>query len=78
MKAATFNLSMPRELLKRMDLEAAREARSRSEFIREAVRGYLDRKARWNSLFSLGDQATRRGKIIPGDVESAIREARRA
>jgi len=43
-KARPVNLTIPQELLDQIDRAAALENRSRSEFIREAVRGYMREK----------------------------------
>ena len=41
---AKVMLSLPQELLKEIDQSAMAEHRSRSEFVREAVRSYLEEK----------------------------------
>jgi hypothetical protein len=35
-------------------VDAKEEARSRSELIREAARAYIEKKAKWRSIFSYG------------------------
>jgi Arc/MetJ-type ribon-helix-helix transcriptional regulator len=76
MKPPSINLSLPRKLLNRADREAERESRSRSELMREALRAHLDRKARWESIFSFFDGQTRKLRLKPQDVENAIGEVR--
>ena len=76
----TVNVSFQRELLAEIDAEAKREARSRSELLREAARMYVQRQRRWESLFALGDEATRTLGTAEGDVSTeiaAFREERR-
>jgi len=51
MKSSTVNISFSDDLLKKIDRVAREESRSRSELIREAARGYIDRKRRWKQIF---------------------------
>lgn len=74
----TVNVSFPTVLLKRMDRVAKREARSRSELLREAVRLYVERKQRWERIFAFGHQHARRQGLKPRDVESLIDTYRRS
>jgi len=75
-KTSTINLSIPRDLLERADREAKRESRSRSEIMRDALRVYLDRRARWADIFAYGDAQVKKLGLKPEDVEEAIREVR--
>ena len=79
MAATTVNISFQTELLADIDAEAKREARSRSELLREAARMYVERQHRWDSVFSLGDETTRKRKLMEADVReevSAFRQKR--
>jgi len=76
MKAVTLKLSMPRELLRRADAAAVREARSRRELIREAVRDYLERRSRWDAIFAIGERAVTHNRLTSSDVNRAVRETR--
>lgn len=51
---STVNIAFQRELLRDIDQVAKEESRSRSEFIREAARTYIQRKRRWADVFSMG------------------------
>ena len=42
MQTQLINFTIPKKLLRKVDLTAQRELRSRSELLREAVRRYLD------------------------------------
>lgn len=75
---STINLSISGELLKKVDRVAERENRSRSEVFREAVRGYVERRARWEAIFLFAERHGRGRGLREKDVERAIREARRA
>ncbi len=72
----TVNVSLPSSLLKAMDRVAKQEARNRSELLREAIRQYVERKRRWEQLFTFWQQEARRAKLTPADVEQAIAEVR--
>jgi metal-responsive CopG/Arc/MetJ family transcriptional regulator len=52
MNTQTFNISLPRELVKRVDQLAKKEYRSRSSFIREALRIYLIKAEEENRIFA--------------------------
>lgn len=73
----TVNISFQDKLLAEIDAEAEREARSRSELLREAARLYVRRQRQWSDLFALGDRASARAGITEADVSKEIRAARR-
>ena len=80
MPATTVNISFQSELLADIDAEARREARSRSELLREAARLYVERQRRWDSVFQLGDDIVRREGVGEVDVQreiAAFRQERR-
>ena len=52
MSTVTVNISFQDRLLADIDRIAQRESRSRSELLREAARIYIERKERWNRIFS--------------------------
>lgn len=73
MLTQAFNIALPRELVRRVDLVAKNEYRNRSELIREAVRVYLEDKLRWSALFRTGERAARRlGLTSEADVDAAV------
>ena len=51
MKTQTVNIAFSDELLKDIDAVSHEEARSRSEFIREAARAYIAKKRVWKGIF---------------------------
>jgi CopG family transcriptional regulator/antitoxin EndoAI len=76
-KSSTVNISFSDELLKKIDQVAREESRSRSELIREAARGYIERKRRWKQIFEFGKMnATGKGIAEP-DIETEIAAYRR-
>ena len=77
MAATTVNISFQPELLSDIDAEARREARSRSELLREAARLYVERQRRWDSVFRLGDATARENGLTGADVAAEIAAFRR-
>lgn len=72
MKSNTVNISFNDELLNQIDQVAREESRSRSELIREAARGYIERKRRWKQVFNLGKMKVTKQGIVASDIESEI------
>lgn len=54
MNMQTLNISLPRDLVKRVDELARKEYRNRSELIRQALRVYLIDKYEWKDLSTYG------------------------
>lgn len=77
MDTATINLSLPKKLLSQIDQQSKKEARSRSELIREATRNYLKRIAAWDAIFKYGrKKAKELGIKSEKDVYRMIQEYR--
>lgn len=57
MQTQTLNISLPKDLVKRVDEVANKEYRNRSELIREAVRRYLEDQKEWQQIFKAGEKA---------------------
>jgi len=76
-KTSTVNISFREELLEEIDDVARAESRSRSELIREAARMYIERKRRWDAIFSTADQMVAASNTKEGDVLSEIKKQRR-
>lgn len=68
MSVSTVNISFQEELLDRIDRTARAEARSRSELIREAARLYIERKQKWESIFSYGESLSRQESFTEADI----------
>ena len=77
MKSSTVNISFNDGLLKLIDQVAREESRSRSELIREAARGYIERKRRWKQVFNLGKMKVTKHGIVESDIECEIAAYRR-
>lgn len=76
MDTRIINVSLPFKLLKLADQVAEKEARSRSELFREAIRSYVIRKTNWNELFSYAEGKAKKMKIKEKDIESIVKSYR--
>ncbi|GAB6061380.1 MAG: ribbon-helix-helix protein, CopG family [Candidatus Dadabacteria bacterium] len=77
MRSVTVNISFPPELLALIDEEARQEAKSRSEFLREAVRAHIERQRRWRRIFEFGDRLREDRGLTPEDVDREVEAVRR-
>lgn len=59
MQTQTFNIALPKELVKKVDAKAKKEYKNRSELIREALRVYLEDWSDWEEIFRTGEKAMR-------------------
>jgi len=76
MAVSTVNISFQDDLLFQIDQIAQNEARTRSELIREAARLYIERKKKWESIFSYGRSLAEKYKFTEDDVNMEIKEYR--
>lgn len=72
MDTQIVNISLPAQLLKLVDSVAQKEARSRSDLVREAIRSYVLRRKAWDTIFSYGEKQARKMKIKETDIPSLI------
>ena len=77
MSTKTVNISFQDSLLSEMDRVARSESRSRSELVREAVRMYIERRDRWNSIFALTKNRIAKTKVAENDVLEEIQAYRK-
>ncbi len=77
MKTSTVNISFNKELLKLIDQTALSESRSRSELIREAARMYIERKDRWEKIFTYGEKQATEKELKEEDILNEIKQNRR-
>lgn len=73
-----MTVSLPPELAREVDRVARKERRSRSELFREALRQYIDRRERWDEIFSYGERRARRVGVQESDVAEIVKRRRRA
>lgn len=78
MSTTTVNIAFQESLLQDIDRAAQAEARSRSEFLREAARAYIQRKERWAEVFALGRKIAARKALTAEDVSREIGAYRRS
>jgi metal-responsive CopG/Arc/MetJ family transcriptional regulator len=76
MAVSTVNISFQEELLSQIDQIAQKEARTRSELIREAARIYIERKRKWESIFAYGESISSKYKFTEEDVNKEIQKYR--
>lgn len=72
MQTQTFNIALPKELVKKVDEAAKREYRNRSELIREALRVYLKDMEEWEDLFKYGRRVGKRMGLKSEDAVNKI------
>ena len=72
MSNVTVNISFQDTLLRDIDRVARAETRTRSEFLREAARAYIQRKERWGGIFSMGRKIAQAKHLTPDDVAREI------
>ena len=72
MKTLTINISFKPELLSQIDQIAEKESRSRSELIREAIRMYIQRKNKWDSIFEFSKKQVIKLNLKRSDIEKEI------
>ena len=77
MQTQTFNIALPKSLVKKVDELAKKEYRNRSELIREALRVYLSKTERWEKILQTGKEYGRKlGVKTEEDVVRIISEYR--
>ena len=72
-KTITFSLS--EEMAYRVDEAMRRLGQSRSEFLREAARRYIE-ECEWRQLLQYGEERARGQEISPEDVGRLVEEYR--
>ena len=78
MANVTVNISFQDALLGDIDRVARSEARSRSEFLREAARTYIRRRKRWAGILAMGREIAKKRGLTPGDVPKEIKVYRKS
>ena len=76
MAISTVNISFQDDLLNQIDQIAQNEARTRSELIREAARLYIEKKKKWESIFTYGENLAAKYKLTEEDVNEEIKKCR--
>ena len=77
MNTQTLNIALPDDLVKKVDSLAKKEFRNRSELIREALRSYINNKAKWENIFTYGKSVGKKlGIKSEEDVNKIVEEYR--
>jgi len=76
MAVSTVNISFQEDLLGQIDIVAKKEARTRSELIREAARIYIEKKKKWESIFTYGESISSKYNFSENDVNEEIQKYR--
>lgn len=71
-----LTLSLPPEMLKKVERIAKEENRTRSELFREALRQYIASKERWREIRKWGSEITKEQKLTEADIERIVDEVR--
>lgn len=72
-----LNISLPIELFMEIEGMAAKEAKTKGEFAREALRQYVANKKRWEQIRKWGAETTARLNIDnEKDVDRIVHELR--
>ena len=69
---ATVNISFSSGILQQIDELAKKEARTRSELIREATRVYFERKKKWESIFAYGESLSSKYGFTEEDAKNEV------
>jgi CopG family transcriptional regulator/antitoxin EndoAI len=78
MSTTTVNIAFQTNLLNEIDRVARDESRSRSEFLREAARAYIQRKRRWADVFKMGRGIAKTKDLSQGDISTEITAYRKS
>ena len=76
MKAQTFNVSMPKRLVERIDAQTRRQGSTRSDFIRQAVNKQLSILESWEKLTTNTRQEYKGKKLSEDEVANIVRDER--
>lgn len=74
----TFTISLPSPMAREVDRLALAEGRSRSELFREAIRQYIERKARWEAIFAVGERIAKAKNLTEAQVTRIVEDERRS
>ena len=76
MKAQTFNVSMPKRLVERIDAHTRRQGSTRSDFIRQAVNKQLSILESWEKLTINTRQEYKGNNLSEDEVANIVRDER--
>lgn len=77
MNTLTLNIALPKELVKKVDVQAKKEYKNRSELMREALRLYLEEREDWEKIFAFSRKAMKKmGIKSENEVNDIVYEFR--
>jgi metal-responsive CopG/Arc/MetJ family transcriptional regulator len=76
MNSQTFNISMPKQLVERIDAQTKRQGSSRSDFVRLAVRKQLAILEQWDSLSNKVRSQYKDKQLSEDEVVKVVRSYR--
>ena len=76
MKTQTFNVSMPKRLVERIDAQTRRQGSTRSDFIRQAVNKQLSILESWEKLTINTRQEYKGNNLSEDEVANIVRDER--
>jgi len=76
MNSQTFNISMPKQLIERIDAQTKLQGSSRSDFVRIAVRKQLASLENWDKLTSKVRSQYKGERLSEDEVAEIVREQR--
>jgi metal-responsive CopG/Arc/MetJ family transcriptional regulator len=76
MNSQTFNISMPKQLVERIDAQTKRQGSSRSDFVRQAVRKQLITLERWDNLANKTRSQYKGKEFSDAEVADIVRTER--
>lgn len=76
METRMINLSIPKPLLRRLDLQAKKEIKTRSEALREAIRLYVREESLLDEIFEFGQKTAKKLKVKEKDLEKTVDDYR--
>ncbi len=76
MNTQMINFSIPNSLLKQADRLAQKQSQSRSEFLRNAIRQYLEKEKVKSRLFSIVTRSAKRNNLSEKEAFALAEEAK--
>ena len=78
MKSKAFNITMPEELIKKIDQQAKKQFTTRSAFIRSSINSTVAQLEKWDKIFAYSDRIGREiGYKTEEEVAQIVNDSRR-
>ena len=78
MAVATISLTIDNEILKKIDIIAEKEEKSRVELIHNSIKTYIDQKQKLQELYSYGESIASRNNFTEADIMDEIKKYRKS